>query len=82
MPYQSVTDQLPADILSWSTRQAHWVDSEGRVSGGSAAVVELLNESGRPFLAAILGSAPFRPFVWLGYRVIAINRGTLAGFVK
>ncbi len=81
-PYQSISDQLPEEVLSWSTRQAHWVDSEGRVWGGSKAVVELLRASGRPFLAAILGSALFRPFLWLGYRVVAINRGTLGRFVK
>jgi predicted DCC family thiol-disulfide oxidoreductase YuxK len=82
MPYQAISDRLPEDVLKWSTRQAHWVDSEGRVSGGSAAVVELLKDSGRPFLAGILGSAPFRPFLWLGYRLVAIHRGTLARFVK
>lgn len=81
-PYQSISEQLPADVLSWSTRQAHWVDSDGRVSGGSAAVIDLLDASGRPFLAAVLGSAPFRPITWLGYRVVAIHRGTLGKFVR
>ena len=77
-PYQSVRDQLPAEVLSWSDRQAHWVDFEGRVTGGSAAFVELLAHSGRPFVAALLDSAPCRPFVWLGYRLVATNRGFLA----
>jgi predicted DCC family thiol-disulfide oxidoreductase YuxK len=81
-PYQSISEQLPEDVLSWSTRQAHWVDSEGRVSGGSAAVVDLLDASGRPILAAILGSALFSPFLWLGYRLVSIHRGTLARFIK
>ena len=81
-PYQAISDKLPADILNWSTRQAHWVDKEGRVSGGSVAVVELLRSSGRPWLAAILGSALFRPFLWLVYRLVAIHRGWLARFVK
>ena len=81
-PYQAVKDQLPDEIVEWSTRQAHWVDSEGRVSGGSAAVVDLLSASGKPFLAGILGSAVFRPFLWLGYRLVAIHRGTLGKFVK
>ena len=81
-PYQAISDQLPADVLNWSTRQAHWVDSGGRVSGGSAAVVDLFGASGRPFVAAILGSAPFRPFLWLGYRLVAIYRGKLARFIK
>jgi predicted DCC family thiol-disulfide oxidoreductase YuxK len=82
IPYQSISDQLPKAVLDWSTRQAHWVDSNGRVSGGSMAVVELLEGSGRPFLAALLGSAWFRPILWLGYRIVAINRGTLARFIR
>lgn len=79
-PYQSVRDQLPAEVLRWSDRQAYWVDSEGRVSGGSAAFVELLADSGRPFVAALLASAPFRPLLWFGYRLIAANRGLLGKF--
>ena len=81
-PYQSVRDQLPAEVLRWSDRQAHWVDSEGRVSGGSAAIVDLLENSGRPFLASFLDSALCRPFVWLGYRLVASNRGLLAKVVS
>jgi predicted DCC family thiol-disulfide oxidoreductase YuxK len=77
-PYQSVRDQLPAEVLLWSDRQAHWVDETGRVTGGSAAFIELLADSGRPFVAALLASSPCRPFVWLGYRLVATNRGLLA----
>lgn len=73
-PYQSVKDQLPESILRWSNRQAHWIDSEGAVVGGSAAVVELLEKSGRTFWAALLSSPPLRPLLWLGYRFIAANR--------
>ncbi len=81
-PYQSVRDQLPAEVLRWSDRQAHWVDATGRVTGGSAAFVELLADSGRPFVAAFLASAPCRPFVWLGYRLVATNRGLLGKVVN
>ena len=81
-PYQSVKEQLPDEVVRWSTRQAHWVDSDGRVSGGSAAVVDLFESSGRPWLAALLDSALFRPLLWLGYRLVATHRGTLARFVK
>jgi predicted DCC family thiol-disulfide oxidoreductase YuxK len=81
-PYQLVRDQLPAEILRWSHRQAHWVDTSGRVAGGSAAFVELLADSGRPFLAALLASAPFRPALWFGYRLIAANRGLLGKWVN
>lgn len=80
--YQSVRDQLPSEVLLWSDRQAYWVDSEGRVTGGSAAFVELLAVSGRPFVAALLASGPCRPFLWLGYRLVASNRGLLSKAVN
>ncbi len=78
VPYQSVEAKLPAEIVRTSKRQAHWVDSSGQVTGGSAAFIELLHDSGRPLLAALLDSPPLRPFVWLGYRLVATNRGPLA----
>ncbi len=81
-PYQSVRDQLPAEVLRWSDRQAHWVDSEGKVSGGSAAVVDLLRNSGRPWLASFLDSALCRPILWLGYRLVASNRGLLTRIIN
>jgi len=80
-PYQSVQDKLPAEVLRWAGRQAYWVDSEGRVRGGSAAFVELLANSGRPFVAALLGSALFRPVLWLSYRLVATNRGLLGKLI-
>jgi len=76
-PYQSVKAQLPESISRWSNRQAHWIDPEGRVTGGSAAFVELLEKCGRSPWATLLSSAPFRPFLWLGYRLVASNRGLL-----
>jgi predicted DCC family thiol-disulfide oxidoreductase YuxK len=81
-PYQSVKDQLPEEILAWSNRQAHWVDSEGRVTGGSRAVVKLLEDTGRTFWAALLESSPFRPLVWFGYRLVASNRGLFGKILK
>jgi predicted DCC family thiol-disulfide oxidoreductase YuxK len=81
-PYQSIRDRLPAEVLPWVGRQAHWVDPTGRVTGGSAAIVELLAASGRPFLAAFLTTAAIRPVLWLGYRLIAANRGVLGKFVS
>ncbi len=80
--YQAVKDKLPESILLWSNRQAHWVDAEGFVTGGSAALIELLETSGRKFCAALLGSDPVRPFFWLGYRVVASNRGLLGKMLK
>lgn len=81
MPYQSIKGRLPAEVAVWLNRQAYWVDARGSVSGGSAAFVDLLADSGRPFLAALLASAPCRPFVWLGYRLIASNRSRLGKIV-
>jgi predicted DCC family thiol-disulfide oxidoreductase YuxK len=81
-PYQSIKAQLPESILHWSNRQAHWIDSEGRVTGGSCAFIGLLDQSGRPFWAALLSSAPFRPLLWIGYRFVAANRGWLARFFR
>ncbi len=78
VPYQSVREQLPDEVLRWSKRQAHWVNSKGRVTGGSAAIIELVQDSGRPLLSAFLDSALLRPFLWLGYKFVAANRGRLA----
>jgi hypothetical protein len=78
--YQRVKSQLPESIVRWSNRQAHWVDRDGCVTGGSAAFIELLDAGGRPNWAALLSSQPLRPFIWLGYRLVATNRGFLGNF--
>ena len=82
MPYQTIKDVLPADVVPWLERQAFWVDAMGRVTGGSAAFVKLLAESGRPLLAAFLATPIFRPLLWLGYRLIATNRGVLGKLIS
>lgn len=73
-PYQSLAGELPPELLRWSNKQMHWVDESGRVYGGSRALARVLAESGHGFLAALLQSAPLRPFAWLGYRIAARNR--------
>jgi len=80
--YQRVKSQLPESIVRWSNRQAHWVDRDGCVTGGSAALIELLDAGGRPNWAALLSSQPLRPVIWLGYRLVATNRGFLGKFIK
>lgn len=80
-PYQKLEGQLPETIIRWSTRQAHWIDADGRVTGGSNAVIELLDAGGRKLSAALLGSPPLRPFVWLGYRIVASNRNFFGKFL-
>jgi predicted DCC family thiol-disulfide oxidoreductase YuxK len=80
-PYQEVTEKLPEPVLKWSNRQAHWIDADGTVTGGSAAVIELLDAGGRKLSAAILSSPPLRPLTWLGYRIVASNRGLFGKFL-
>jgi hypothetical protein len=43
--------------------------------------VELLAHSGRPLLATFLDTAVCRPFLWLGYRLVATSRGLLTKVV-
>lgn len=74
-PYQSFEKELQPELLNWSRKQMHWIDASGKVVGGSRALVSVLAESGHCFLAALLESAPLRPFAWFGYRVVARNRG-------
>jgi predicted DCC family thiol-disulfide oxidoreductase YuxK len=81
MPYQ-VASGLPQGVARVSNRQMHWVDHDLHVHGGSAALIQVLMRSKLSALGALLGAAPFRPFVWLGYRLVASNRlviGRLAG---
>lgn len=74
-PFQTLERELPAEVLRWSGEQMHWVDGDGRVSGGSRALSRVLAESGHGLLAALLESALLRPFAWLGYRLAARHRG-------
>lgn len=76
-PFQQVAN-LPRSIRQWSDRQMHWIDEEGRVFGGSRALIEVLDAAGHGLLAAILESSVVRPFVWLGYRLVAENRSRIA----
>ena len=74
-PYQTVAAQLPQQVRRWNNCQAHWIDERGEVTGGSAALIELLDASGRRMLASFLDTAICRPLLWFGYRVVARNRG-------
>lgn len=76
-PYQLVEERLPAEVLRWTDRQMHWIDTRGRVTGGSQALIEILASTGRPLPASLLESRPLRPFVWLGYRLVARHRHAL-----
>src|SRR5947209_2675593 len=73
-PFQSVAGILPQKLRRWSNCQAHWIDPSGEVIGGSAAVIKVLDHSGRGMLASLLDTGVCRPFLWLGYRLIARNR--------
>ena len=74
VPYQTVRDRLPPEIVELSRDQMHWVSEDGRVVGGGRALIEVLEAAGHRTLAALLESAPLRPFVSLGYHLVARNR--------
>lgn len=77
LPFASVQDRLPAEALRTTEGQMLFVDSEGRLWGGSRALVRFLSHAGRPVLAALLGNPLVRPFTWLGYRLVASHRSRL-----
>jgi len=80
-PYQEVQSELPEEVLRWCARQMHWVSAEGRVLGGSLALVGVIGASGHPFLATLLRSPIVRSFIWFGYRLVAGHRGSLGQVV-
>jgi predicted DCC family thiol-disulfide oxidoreductase YuxK len=77
-PFQEVIPQLPKEVLPWTNRQMHWVRPDGSISGGSQALIEALEAGYHNLTAGTLESPLMRPVTWLGYRLIAGNRG-LAG---
>jgi predicted DCC family thiol-disulfide oxidoreductase YuxK len=58
-----------------------WVDRDGGVSGGAAAVARGLRAAGRPWslLGVVLGLPPVSWLAPLGYRLVAANRYRLPG---
>lgn len=79
--FQDVAEYLPYEVRQWSKFQMLWIRSDQTVVGGSRALVEVLDAMGYPLLAAVLESPPCRPFTWLGYRLVARNRGSLSAKV-
>jgi predicted DCC family thiol-disulfide oxidoreductase YuxK len=77
-PYQLVEERLPDDVRRWTERQMYWIDRRGRVTGGSQALIEMLASTGHPHMAVLLESRILRPFVWLGYRLVARHRRAAA----
>ncbi len=77
-PFQEVLAQIPAEVLPWTARQMHWVRPDGSISGGSQALIEVLEAGYHNLMAGTLECPVIRPFTWLGYRLAAGNRG-LAG---
>jgi predicted DCC family thiol-disulfide oxidoreductase YuxK len=78
--YQVIAGELSPAVLQASTGQMHWIGADGSVVGGSRALVAVLDHSGHRWIAAILGAPPFRPFTWLAYRLIALNRRRFGRF--
>src|SRR5208282_4566549 len=79
-PFQNVLPQIPPEVLPWTARQMHWVRPDGSISGGSQALIEVLEAGCHNLMAGALETPVMRPLTWLGYRVVAGNRG-LAGEV-
>ncbi len=77
-PSRTVEEKLPDEVRRAAREQMHWIDADGAVTGGSRALVELLDASGRKSVAALLDSPPCRPFAWLGYRLVARHRDKAA----
>jgi predicted DCC family thiol-disulfide oxidoreductase YuxK len=79
LPFQTVANSIPGDVMKFTDKQMHWVHKDGRIVGGSTALIEVLAHSGHPLLAAMLDSALLRPFTWLGYRLAARHRDRAGG---
>ncbi|WP_299953870.1 thiol-disulfide oxidoreductase DCC family protein [uncultured Modestobacter sp.] len=58
-----------------------WVDGDGAVSGGAAAVARALRAAGAPWaaLGVLLSLPPVRWVAAAGYRLVAANRYRLPG---
>jgi predicted DCC family thiol-disulfide oxidoreductase YuxK len=76
--FMDMEEHLPHEVRQWSNRQMFWVFADGRVVGGSRALIEVLEAMGYSLLAAVLESPPFRPFTWIGYRLVASNRDVIS----
>lgn len=74
-PVQSVLTDLPAEVRTTADRQVLWIDADGRVAGGSRAVIAALRAAGRPGWALALRL--LQPFTRWGYRLVARHRGRL-----
>ena len=70
-PYQTVVATLPQPVTRWSKCQAHWISEQGEVSGGSTALIDVLEGSGRTMLASFLNTAACRPILWFGVRFVS-----------
>lgn len=79
--FQDVEEYLPHEVRQWSNYQMLWIRADQTAVGGSRALIEVLDAMGYRLLAAVLESPPCRPFTWLGYRLVARNRGSLSAKV-
>ena len=70
-PYQTIVATLPQPVTRWSKCQAYWISEQGEVSGGSTALIDVLEGSGRTMLASFLDTAACRPILWFGVRFVS-----------
>jgi len=69
--YQTAVEILPEPLRRWSKCQALWISKQGEVSGGSTALIDVLESSGRTVLASFLDTAAIRPILWFGVRLVS-----------
>jgi len=72
--FQEVLTQLPSDVLPWTSREMMWVRPDGRIVGGSQALIEVLEAGYHNLISGALETRLLRPFTWLGYRLVARHR--------
>ncbi len=80
-PWQTTDLAALGTTRARAEREVVWVGTDGRVSGGAAAVADLLRSARFPFSLAgrVLALPVVRTLAALVYRAVAANRSRLPG---
>lgn len=80
-PWQTTDLAALGTTRARAEREVVWVGTDGRISGGAAAVADLLRSARFPFslVGRALGLPVVRTLAALVYRVVAANRSRLPG---
>lgn len=81
VPFQTADLDALGTTAARAEREVLWVNRDGRVSGGAAAVARLLRDAGGPWslLGWVITPPPMRWAAEGVYRLIATNRHRLPG---